>query len=150
MEEISNQEGATELAKRIAPQLSSLLGGPKAAHPAGASTQGQPPSEQVENAGPLTVYVPSAQYSYWMELEKILREQFKNMQRAGFEIGPEQSFVKLDGVGRDYLLKMSGTKLPSGAEIHIDSFSTEAQTVKVSFAPPAGAAPLERVQTKTR
>ncbi len=30
MEDLSNQEGAVELARRIAPQLSSLLGGPQA------------------------------------------------------------------------------------------------------------------------
>jgi len=146
MEDLSNQEGATQLARQIAAQLSNLLGGSQAGRRAGGSTQGAPPSpDQVENVGPLVIYVPSAQYSYWMELEAILREQFINMQRAGFEIGPTESEVKLDGVNGDYILKMSGAKLPSGAAIHIDSFSTEEQTMKVSFAPPA-----ERVQTETR
>jgi hypothetical protein len=145
MEELSNQEGATGLAKRIAPQLSSLIGGPSTGHRADGSAQGpQATPEQAGNLGPLLIYVPSAQYSCWMELEKILREQFKNMQRAGFEIGPTESAVRLDGVSGDYVLKMSGTKLPSGAAIHIDSYSTETQTMKMSFAPP------EKVQTETR
>jgi len=145
MEDLSNQEGVIELARKIAPQLSSLLGGPQAGHRTGGSTQGRPPSsEQVGNVGPLLIYVPSAQYSYWMELEKILRQQFMSMQRGGFEIGPTESAVKLDGVNGDYILKLSGTRLPSGAAIRVDSFSTEAQTMRVSFAPP------EKVQTETR
>jgi hypothetical protein len=145
MEDLSNQEGAAELARQIAPQLSSLFGGPRNGHRAAESNQGAPPSsEQTGNTGPLVIYVPSTQYSYWMELEKMLREQFVNMQRAGFEIGPAESTVKLDGVNGEYILKMSGTRLPSGASIHVDSFSTEAQTMKVSFAPP------EKVQTETK
>ena len=79
-----------------------------------------------------------------MEMEKILRERLTNMRKAGFEIGPTESVVKLDGVNGDYMLKMRGSKLPSGAAIHVDSFSTEAQTMKVSFVPP------EKVQTETR
>ncbi len=149
MEDLSNQEGARELARRIAPQLSSLLGGPQAGGlggqqggrtgggGAGASTPGsEAPPAQVGGVGPLLIYVPSAQYSYWMELERILREQFKGMHTAGLEIGATESAVKLDGVSGEYILKMSGTRLPSGATVRIDSYSTEAQTMKVSFAPP--------------
>jgi hypothetical protein len=144
MEDLSNQEGALELARRIAPQLSSLLGGPQAGQGAGASTPGGAPSAQVASVGPLLIYVPSAQYPYWMELENILREQFKNMQIAGLQIGTTQSAVKLDGVNGEYILKMSGTRLPSGATVRIDSYSTEAQTMNVSFSPPGG------VQVETR
>ena len=88
--------------------------------------------------------MPSAQYPYWMELESILREQFKNMQIASLQIGTTQSAVKLDGVNGEYILKMSGTRLPSGATVRIDSYSTEAQTMNVSFSPPGG------VQVETR
>ena len=154
MEDLSNQGGATELARKIAPQLSSLLGGPQSATgksgrgglgAAGESTSGpEASSAQVENAGPLLVCVPSDQYTYWMELESVLRQQFKNMQRAGLEIGPKESSVKLDGVNGDYILKMSGVRLPSGATVRIDSYSTETQTMKVSFAPP------EKVQAETK
>jgi hypothetical protein len=144
MEDLSNQEGALELAKRIAPQLSNLLGGPQAGQGAGASTPGGAPSAQVASVGPLLIYVPSAQYPYWMELESILRDQFKNMQIASLQIGTTQSAVKLDGVNGEYILKMSGTRLPSGATVRIDSYSTEAQTMKVSFSPPGG------VQAETR
>jgi hypothetical protein len=144
MEDLSNQEGALELAKRIAPQLSNLLGGPQAGQGAGASTPGGAPSAQVASVGPLLIYVPSAQYPYWMELESILRDQFKNMQIASLQIGTTQSAVKLDGVNGEYILKMSGTRLPSGATVRIDSYSTEAQTMNVSFSPPGG------VQVETR
>ncbi len=149
MEDMSNQEGAIELARRIAPQLSSLLGGAQTAgaHKSGeggtASGQGET-SAQPENAGPLLIYVPSTQYSYWMELESMLRQQFKNLQRTGLEIGATQSAVKLDGVGGGYILKMSGTRLPSGAMILIDSYSTESKTMKVSFTPP------EKVQAEPK
>jgi hypothetical protein len=148
MEELSNQEGALELARRIAPQLSSMLGGPQAGGAqrggAGGSTPGGASSTQVASVGQLLIYVPSAQYPYWMELERILREQFKNMQIASLRIGTTESAVQLDGVNGEYILKMSGTRLPSGATVRIDSYSTEAQTMKVSFSPSGG------VQAETR
>jgi len=148
MEELSNQEGALELARRIAPQLSSMLGGPQAGGAqrggAGGSTPGGASSAQVASVGQLLIYVPSAQYPYWMELESILREQFKNMQIASLRIGTTESAVQLDGVNGEYILKMSGTRLPSGATVRIDSYSTEAQTMKVSFSPSGG------VQAETR
>ena len=149
IEDISNQEGALELAAQVAPQLSSLLGGSQAgaAQRGGAGASGSGPevsSSQPGSVGPLTIYMPSAQYLYWKELEGILREQFKNMQITSLEIGTTQGVVKLDGVGGDYILKMSGTALPSGATVRIDSYSTEAQTMKVSFAPPGN------VQAETR
>ncbi len=144
MEDLSNQEGAFELARRIAPELSSLLGGPKAGQGAGVSTPGRATSAQAASVGPLLIYVPSAQYPYWMELASILREQFKDMQIANLQIGTTQSAVKLDGVNGEYILKMSGARLPSGATVRIDSYSIEAQTMKVSFSPPGGV----QVETK--
>ncbi|MGA2402366.1 MAG: hypothetical protein ABSG91_11790 [Syntrophobacteraceae bacterium] len=149
MEDISNQEGALELAARIAPELSSLLGGPQAGaqQRGGAGDSGPGPevsSEQPGSVGPLTIYLPAAQYSYWKELEAIVREQFKNMQIISLEIGAAQGVVKLDGVSGDYILKKSGTSLPSGATVRIDSYSTETHTMKVSFALP------EKVQAETR
>ncbi len=138
MEDLSNQEGALELARRIAPELIGLLGGAGAAQEAGASTQGGASSARVGSVGPLSISVPSAQYPYWMELESILREQFKNMQIGSLQIGATESAVKLDGVNGEYILKMSGTKLPSGATVQIESYSTETQTMKVSFSPPGG------------
>jgi hypothetical protein len=145
MEDLSNQEGALELARRIAPLLSNLLGeGPQAGQGTGASTSEGATSAQVAGVGPLLIYVPSAQYPYWMELESILREQFKNMQVGSLQIGTTQSAVKLDGVNGEYILKMSGARLPSGATVRIDSYSTETQTMNVSFSPPGGV----QVETK--
>jgi hypothetical protein len=143
MEDLSNQDGAVGLAKLIAPQLSALLGGPHAAHAAGGSAQAAS-SAQTGNVGPLTVYLPSAQFSYWNEFEGILRGQWKNMQVNGLELGPAEGVVKLDGVSGDSILKMSGTSLPSGATLRVDSYSTEAQTMKISFAPPG------KVQAETK
>ncbi|SPJ13819.1 exported hypothetical protein [Syntrophobacter sp. SbD2] len=145
MEDLSNQEGALELARRIAPQLSNFLGGPpQAGQGTGSSTPAGATSAQVASVGPLLIYVPSAQYPYWMELASILREQFKDMQIANLQIGTTQSAVKLDGVNGEYILKMSGARLPSGATVRIDSYSTEAQTMNVSFSPPGGV----QVETK--
>ncbi len=66
------------------------------------------------------------------------------MQINGLEIGPAEGFVKLDGVSGDTILKMSGTSLPSGATLRVDSYSTEAQTMKISFVPPG------KVQAETK
>lgn len=141
MDDLSNQEGAAELARQIAPQLNSLLGGPQTPRSQRGGQPGAfPPAEsssaQAENIGPLLVYLPSDQYPRWMELERVLREQFKTMTRTSLEIGATETFVKLDGVSAVYLLKMNGARLPSGVTVSIDSYSTDTQTVKVSFAPP--------------
>jgi hypothetical protein len=145
MEDLTNQEGALELARLVAPQLVNLLGGPRGGRVAGGQGPGQGgSSEQTGNVGPLTIYLPSTQFSYWSELEGILRQQWKNMQINGLEIGPAEGFVKLDGVSGDYILKMSGTSLPSGATLRVDSYSTEAQTMKISFVPPG------KVQAETK
>jgi hypothetical protein len=145
MEDLTNQEGALELARLIAPQLVSLLGGPRPGRVTGGSGPGQGgPSEQTGSVGPLTIYLPSTQFSFWSELEGILRQQWKNMQISGLEIGPAEGVVKLDGVSGDYILKMSGTSLPSGATLRVDSYSTEAHTMKISFAPPG------KVQVETK
>jgi hypothetical protein len=142
MEEMSNQDGALELARRIAPQLISVLGGGQAGgnqrSGAGDSTPGGPSSAQEASVGPLVIYVPSAQYPNWVELESILHEQFKNMQIASLRIGATESTIQLDGVNGDFILKMSGTRLPSGATVRIDSYSTETQTMKISFSPSGG------------
>jgi len=61
------------------------------------------------------------------------------MQVNGLVIGPTEGVVKLDGVSGDYILKMSGTSLPSGATLRVDSYSTEAQTMKISFSAPGKA-----------
>ncbi|MGO9020776.1 MAG: hypothetical protein ACLQVJ_20745 [Syntrophobacteraceae bacterium] len=148
MEEMSNQDGALELARRIAPQLIGVLGGPQAGGTqrsgAGSSTPGGPSPAQEASVGPLLINLPSAQYPNWMELESILHEQFKNMQITSLRIGATESAVQLDGVNGEYILKMSGTRLPSGATVRIDSYSTETQTMKVSFSSSGG------VQAETR
>jgi hypothetical protein len=145
MEDLSNQEGAAELARRVAPQLSSLLGGPQTARATGpVATDSQASASQTAGAGTLLVHVPSEQYSSWMELEGLLREQFKGMKRTGLEIGSAQSTIKLVGVSPGEILKMSGAKLPGGAAIKIDSYSTETGTMTISFASP------EKVQGESK
>jgi hypothetical protein len=140
MEDLTNQEGALELAKLVAPRLVELLGGPGSGRAAGGPAPGQGgPSEQTGSTGPLTIYLPSAQFSFWSELEGVLRRQWKNMLINGLELGPAEGVVKLDGVNGDYILKMSGTSLPSGATLRVDSYSTEARTMKISFVPPGKA-----------
>jgi len=130
MEDLTNQEGALELARLVAAELVSLLGGPKAARAPGVTP------DQTGNAGPLTITLPSNQFTFWNELEGILRKQWKNIQIKGLEIGPAETVVRLDGVSGDFILKLSGTPLPSGAALRVDSYSTEAHTMKISFAPP--------------
>lgn len=138
LEEVSNQDGAQELARQVAPQLVSLLGGPKTKHETASTGQGQEGStQQAENTGPLTIQLPSAQYMCWGELERVLRQQWKNMQIVSLELGPAEGVIKLSGVSGDYISKMNGTSLPSGTTFRVDSYSADTQTMKVSFTLPA-------------
>ena len=144
IEDISNQEGALELAgagRSTTEQPAWRLTGRRtsAAEQALQVRGRRLPQLNREVSARSLIYMPSAQYPYWKELEGILREQFKNMQITSLEIGSTQGVVKLDGVGGDYILKMSGTALPSGATVRIDSYSTETQTMKLSFSPPGKA-----------
>lgn len=142
MEELSNQEGAFELAAIIAPRLNNLLGGGSggAAGTASAS-RGQTPSSQTGSGSPgtpsqWTISFPSIQFSYWKEMERVLREHFKSAQVSGLEMGADEGSVRLNGVDGGFISKLNGTPLPSGATVVIESYSTETQAVKVSFTPP--------------
>jgi hypothetical protein len=144
MEELSNQEGAMELASRIAPRLNELLGGTgrderkETLSGSVPEKQGSTPAAGTGmNAEKWTIHIPSAQYPYWREVERILREQFRNMQVNGLEIGATEGVVQLSNVDGSFISKMNGTALPSGALIIVDSYSAEEQSVKVSFTPPA-------------
>jgi hypothetical protein len=143
MEELSNQEGAMELASRIAPRLNTLLGGTgenESKEPASGAVQekqaGSTASGPAENVESWTIHLPSAQYSYWKEAEKILREQFKNMQVSSLEMGSTDGVARLTGVDGSFISRMNGTSLPSGALIQVDSYSAEDRIVKISFTPP--------------
>ena len=143
MEEASNQEGAMQLASRIAPRLNTLLGGTgedkrKASLPDSVpEKQGSTPASQTgENTQSWTIHLPSAQYSYWREVERILREQFKDMHVDGLEMSPQEGVVRLSSVDGSFISRMNGTSLPSGALIVVDSYSAETQTIKISFTPP--------------
>lgn len=143
IEELSNQEGALELASRIAPQLSSLLGGTGAGKKESVSgpTQGTqeadtPSHESSGSAGDWTINFPSVQYPYWKELERVLRGQSKNMQITSLEMMGGEGTVKIAGVDGSVISKMNAAAMPSGATVKIDSYSVEARTVKLSFTPP--------------
>jgi len=145
MEELSNQEGAAELASRIAPRLNALLGGageakPKAAQPDSvADKQGSASASGTgRGAEEWTIYLPAAQYSYWREVEKILREQFKNMRVNGLEMGTQEGVVRLSDLDGSVISKMNGSSLPSGALLVVDSYSAETKIIKVSFTTPPG------------
>jgi hypothetical protein len=148
MEELSNREGAGELASRIAPQLNNLLVG--AAEGERKTEITGTPAEQSgraasapasDTAGRWTVTLPSAQYAYWKELERALREQFKTLHVASLEMGTSEGTIRLDGVDGSAISKMNGTSLPSGAQIRIESYSTETRSIKLSFTPPGTAKP---------
>jgi hypothetical protein len=143
MEELSNQEGASELASRIAARLDTMLGG------AGedrrkATVSDSTPEKQVNtaatatggNADKWTIHLPSSQYPYWREVEKILREQFKNLNVGSMEMGPKEGVILVSNVDGSFISRMNGTSLPSGAMVVVDSYSAETQVVKISFTPP--------------
>jgi hypothetical protein len=133
MEDLSNQAGALELARRIAPRLSGLLGGPNAL--AESATPGS--AEFPVHPGKLVIHLSSPQYSHWTELEKILRRQFQTMHIDDLQIGPVETSVNLNGVDGGYILKMDGTRLPSGVALRIDSYSTQKGAMNISFVSPA-------------
>ncbi len=152
MEDVSNQEGAFDLASRIAPQLNSLLGGtgdtgrttastaPTGEQRAGGASSDQPP----EAPGRWTLNLASSQFNFWREMERVLREQFKGMRVASLEMGPSEGTIRLDGVDGSFISRMNGTPLPSGAIVRIESFSTETKVIKLSFSPPG------KVQTEQK
>lgn len=142
MEELSNQDGASELASWVAPQLNSLLGAgereQKVSSPDAPAGQAEPATTAARQEGPArwTISLPSAQYGYWKEVERALREQFKSMQVTSLEMGAAEGTVRLDGVDGSFISRMNGTSLPSGALVRIDSYSAETREIKVSFTPP--------------
>ncbi len=140
MDDLSNQAGALELAHMMAPQLSGLFGGPKTL----AENGGPGSAEFPAHLGKLVIYLPSLQYSNWTELQNVLHQQFQTMHVDDLQIGPVQTTVNLNGIDAGYILKMNGTRLPSGARVRIDSYSTQAGTMKISFISPA------KVQAKSK
>jgi hypothetical protein len=86
------------------------------------------------DAGVLVLQIRSRDaYADWLALEKTLREQLKDMQVKGFEIGPEQSIVRLDGVDETSLRNLHGTRLPNGTQVQITSLDGENQGLAVTF-----------------
>ncbi len=133
MEDLSNDAGALELARRIGPQLSALLGGPGI-----PVDKGEPGSAEFPvHLGKLVVRLASNQYAHWTEVQHILRLQFQTMHVDDLQIGPTETTVKLDGIDGGYLLKLNGTQLPSGVELRIDSYSIQAGAMQISFVAPA-------------
>ncbi|MGC8494859.1 MAG: hypothetical protein ACP5SH_24310 [Syntrophobacteraceae bacterium] len=140
MEDLSNDAGAVELARRIGPQLSGLLGGPKM-----PADKGEPGSAEFPvHLGKLVVRLASNQYAHWTEVQHILRLQFQTMHVDDLQIGPTETTVKLDGIDGGYLLRLNGTQLPSGVELRIDSYSIQAGAMQISFVAPA------KVQAETK
>jgi hypothetical protein len=124
----SNQEAALELADLIVPQLDRQLREPTFSAPV-AETEVKP----VE-AGELVLQIKSKDaYADWLPLEKALREQFKTMQVKGFEIRPEQSVVRLQGVDKTGLRNLHGTRLSNGAQVQIVSLDGENYAFDVTF-----------------
>lgn len=133
MEDLSNDAGAVELARRISPQLSALLGGPKM-----PADKGEPGSAEFPvHLGKLVVRLSSSQYAHWAEVQHILHLQFQTMHVDDLQIGPTETTVKLDGIDGGYLLKLNGMQLPSGVEVRIDSYSIQAGAMQISFIAPA-------------
>ncbi|MCE5334719.1 MAG: hypothetical protein LLG06_09010 [Desulfobacteraceae bacterium] len=149
VEELSNEEGALELASRVVPDVARLLG----AEDGGANRPSGPPAQQREPAqqqggtaepgavqgGPWTLSFPSAQYPYWKALERVLREQFKNMHISGLEMSSGEGVVRLANIDGSVISRMNGTTLPSGAVVKVDHFSVESRVIKISFSLPGKA-----------
>ncbi|MHC1728293.1 MAG: hypothetical protein AB9866_20205 [Syntrophobacteraceae bacterium] len=142
MEELSNHDGAMELAARIAPELNEMMGGTarskSKATAAGSGTEAAPEggaSKAGDAVGNWTITLPVAQYAYWKEVEALLRRQFKGMQVTSFEMGSSGAAVKVNGISGSFLSSMNGTSLPSGALIQVESVSAESKTIKLSFTP---------------
>jgi hypothetical protein len=124
----SNQEAAVELADLIVPQLDrQLLESPLSTPPAGNEVK---PAD----VGELVLQIKSKDaYGDWLTLEKALRDQFKAMQVKGFEIRPEHSVVRLQGVDEAGLGNLHGTRLSNGAQVQIVSLDGENHAFAVTF-----------------
>ena len=123
----SKEEAALELAEAIIPQLDRQLRQPSRSEPVSDAVK---PSE----AGELVLQIRSKDaYADWLGLEQVLREQFKTMQVKGFEIKPEQSIVRLDGVDEAGLRNLHGIRLQNGTQLQIVGIDGENHVFTVTF-----------------
>jgi len=145
LEDVSNQEGALDLASRIAPQLySHSRRGGEAASKAATTTGPEPekpaggdaPASQAEVPGRWTLNLPSAQYAHWKEIERVLREQFKSMHIVSLEMGFDRGEHQAGRGGRElYLRAERGRRSERGDCARGFLFGRDADE-KLSFTPP--------------
>lgn len=133
MEEGSNQEGALDLAEEVMHELERML-----SLAPGGSTPVQKSSEPAAAAaeGEWIVKIKmSDQYSYWKDMEQMLREQAKGLQVRGVEMGLDENVIRLGGIDGRLIMNLNGKALPGGTVIRIDNFSEDNHSLSVSFIP---------------
>jgi hypothetical protein len=111
----SNQEAAMELAALIVPQLDRLMRAKSGTEPTAGGSIPRP-----SEAGELVLQITSRDgYAHWPEMEKVLREQFKNMQVLSLVLGSNGTVVRLMGVEAAFVRQLHGAQLPSGLKVGI-------------------------------
>ncbi|ABK16122.1 hypothetical protein [Syntrophobacter fumaroxidans] len=127
LEELTNQEGAMELAGDVTNELTGLLSGDtRAAAPAGPVP--------VAGEGEWVLRLQAADHhAYWREVEKLLREQARGMTMLGMEMGPQETVIRLGGIDGRTLSSLDGRVLSGGVTIKIDDLSPDTRTTRVLF-----------------
>jgi hypothetical protein len=131
MGDLSYQEAAIEIASFAVPQIDRRLRDTSRPVPAIESTpsSGEP--------GELELRIESSDaYADWLVLEKILHEQFKNLQVKGLEIGPEMIVVRILGADSTGLMNLDKTRLPNELEIRIASLGDGKRSFSISLMKP--------------
>jgi hypothetical protein len=149
----SDQQGASEMAFALVPQLDRLLREtshsgeaaqpaqqkPEPVQPAQDKTESARPAQQKQEpvkAGPgeWTLLIRSDhQYAYWEGLEKVLAERFKSMRVRSIELGKDEARVRIDGVDGESLASLQGAQVREGIRVQVDGVSPEAHAVRVTF-----------------
>ena len=124
----SKEEGAMELALLIVPQLERLI-----AAPAPSAGAGESPAIAGGPADWTLRIAAGQQYAHWAELEKALRERFKNMQVKRLEFGAEENLIHVSGLEGQSLAGIDGMRLPGGWQVKVMAFSAENRSLGLTF-----------------
>lgn len=128
MLDLSNQEGAIELAAVSVPQLNDLFRESQGdVYPQGEMPKTSKPDEVV-------LEIRSKQdVNYWWELEKVLREKFHDIQIGSLIFGDEETTVTLFGIPEGEMNKFNGFVLSSGVEVRLSPMGQGGNGFVVSF-----------------
>jgi len=131
MGNLSYQEAAVEVASFAVPQIARQIRDSSRPVPVieGTPSTGDP--------GELDLRIESSDaYADWLALEKVLHEQFKDLEVKGLEIGPGMIVVRVLGADSAGLMNLDKTRLPNDAEIQITRLDDGKRSFSITLMKP--------------